>query len=206
VRGHRRPVDDARLLRVIDACWADAVSRAGEWLACRPGCTPCCIGPFPVTSLDAKRLRRGWQELARRDAERAERVLERARRDVAALRSGFPGDPERGVLDDDESHLESFLARHPERACPVLDPESGRCDLYAHRPVVCRTFGPPTRIGGESLPPCRLCFRGASDEEIERCRVEPDAEGLEDRLVREDADTLIAFVFEPWTSGRAGTG
>jgi hypothetical protein len=49
-------------------------------------------------------------------------------------------------------------------------------------------------------PPCRLCFLSASPEEIERCRVEPDAAGLEDAiLVRLEADfgdrgeTVVAY-------------
>ena len=81
-----------------------------------------------------------------------------------------------------------------------IDPSTGRCDLYDWRPVSCRTYGPPARFGKEDAPPCRLCFRGAAPGVIERCRIEPDREGLEETILRglgvrggEDWETLIAF-------------
>ena len=181
---------DADLLRVLEASWSRAAALAGEHLACRPGCTPCCIGPFPITSLDAERLREGLRLLA---PDRRAEVLDRARADVAAMRGTFPGDRDAGVLGGDDDAIESFLSEHGERPCPVLDPASGTCVLYAHRPVSCRTFGPPTRIGGEDLPPCKLCFTTASPAEVERCRVEPDPDGIEEALLHDGTEMLVAF-------------
>lgn len=183
-------MSDADLLRILHDSWARAEALAGGHLACRPGCTPCCVGPFPITSLDAERLREGLRLLA---PERRAEVVDRARADVAAMRGSFPGDPDAGALGGDDEAIESFLSEHGERPCPALDPASGTCVLYAHRPVSCRTFGPPTRIGGEDLPPCRLCFTTAGASEIERCRVEPDPEGVEDALIEEGTETIVAF-------------
>ncbi|MGB9605252.1 MAG: hypothetical protein ACPL88_05150, partial [Bryobacteraceae bacterium] len=47
----------------------------------------------------------------------------------------------------------------------------------------------------EDLPPCGLCFHGATPEQIEACRVAVDPEGLEDALLEElgEGETLIAF-------------
>ncbi|HSL22100.1 MAG TPA: hypothetical protein VK886_11230 [Vicinamibacterales bacterium] len=59
----------------------------------------------------------------------------------------------------------------------------GTCDLYDSRPVSCRTDGPPVRIGGQDLPPCRLCFTSAAPHEIERARVEIDNERVEEDLL-----------------------
>lgn len=176
----------------------EAAARAGDRLACRPGCTECCHGPFPINVLDARRLQAG---LALLDPERAAAVVERARQQLPVLRPGFPGDPGPGLLDDGED-ADEYFSRHASLPCPALDPGTGCCDLYKHRPLSCRTFGPPVRIGEADLPPCRLCFAGASPEEIDACRVEPDPHGVEDRLVaRFDAgeETLIAFVL---ASGR----
>jgi Fe-S-cluster containining protein len=181
---------DAELLRVLADSWGRAAALAGDHLACRPGCTPCCIGPFPITSLDAERLREGLRGLA---PETREAVVGRARADVAAMRASFPGDLDAGALGGDDDAIESFLSEHGERPCPALDPASGTCVVYAHRPVSCRTFGPPTRIGGEDLPPCRLCFATAGPAEIERCRVEPDPAGIEDALLDDGTETLVAF-------------
>ena len=183
---------DRRLLRVIDEAMSEAAARAGDRLACRPGCTECCHGPFPINGLDARRLRAG---LALLPPERAAAIVERAERLLPALRDGFPGDPATGTLRDSED-ADEYFSRHAGLPCPVLDPETGRCDLYEHRPLSCRTFGPPVRIGEADLPPCRLCFVGATPEEIDSCRIEPDPHGVEDRLVdrfRAGDETLIAL-------------
>lgn len=188
-------IADRRLLQVIGEAMSEAAALAGDRLACRPGCTECCHGPFPINGLDAARLRRGLAELAARDPERATAVVSRAQAQLPLLAAGFPGEADTGVLADSEA-ADGYFAEHAEVPCPVLDPATGCCDLYAHRPLSCRTFGPPVRIGDSDLPPCRLCFQGASVAEIEACRVEPDPHGVEDRLVlrlHAAEETLIAF-------------
>ncbi len=189
------PAGDRRLLQILDDTWAEAARRAGDRLVCKPGCTACCHGPFPINGLDAERLRRGLAELQGRDPREAEAVRARAKAQIPTLTPGFPGDAAAGALADDEA--DAWFSRHADLACPALDPQSGHCALYTHRPLSCRTFGPPVRIGGTDLPPCDLCFQGAPPEEVEACRVEPDPEGLEDRLVRRlqaAGETLIAWV------------
>lgn len=192
-----RVPSDRRLLEVVGEAMAEAAARAGGHLACRPGCTECCHGPFPINELDARRLRQGLAELAAREPERARAVAERVQAQIPLLSEGFPGDPGTGVLaDEDEAAEGDYFDRHGALPCPVLDPETGRCDLYTHRPLTCRMFGPPVRIGESDLPPCRLCFQDASPETVEGCRVEPDPHGIEDRLLSrlgEDGETLVAF-------------
>jgi len=195
---------DERLLRVLERDFAGSARKAGSRLACRPGCSECCIGPFPITRLDGWRLRRGLDELGRGDPARAAGLLARARAAVSLLGDGYPGDPASGRLEAGEAELDRFFERHGSLACPALDSESGRCELYAWRPVSCRTYGPPARFGREEAPPCRLCFDGASREEIEVCRMEPDREGLEEKILAgmgvtggDDWETLIAFALHP---------
>ena len=36
--------------------------------------------------------------------------------------------------------------------CPALDPETGGCDLYAARPITCRTFGLTLRYDAARIP------------------------------------------------------
>src|SRR4051812_14579993 len=103
---------DQTLIHIVDAALAEAARKAGPWLACRAGCFECCIGAFPISPLDAERLRDG---LASTDPARASRILHRAR----------------DWRDEDDA------------PCPVLDPDTGMCDLYEWRPLTCRTFGPP---------------------------------------------------------------
>jgi Fe-S-cluster containining protein len=82
--------------------------------------------------------------------------------------------------------------------CPALDPESGACDLYASRPILCRTFGAAVSLGAEPVGVCELCYQGATDEQIAGCRVEVDLH-LESELLGEmersgtGGETLVAF-------------
>src|ERR1039457_5986925 len=74
---------DEALIRIVDAALAEAARKSGAWLGWRPRCPDCCRGPFPLTQLDARRLREGLAELELRDPPRAARVRQRARQAVA---------------------------------------------------------------------------------------------------------------------------
>src|SRR5689334_6777248 len=95
------PSRDKDLIQIMDAALADAAKRAGKWLVCRPGCTQCCIGPFPISQLDAARLRHGLMLLQESDPQRAARVRARTREAIERLSSSFPGDPATGILAED---------------------------------------------------------------------------------------------------------
>jgi len=60
-------------------------------------------------------------------------------------------------------------------ACPVLD-DGGRCQLYEHRPRICRKYGIPlwNAERPHELSTCRLNFRGVADLDAELI-VEPQA-------------------------------
>ncbi|MGA2134712.1 MAG: YkgJ family cysteine cluster protein [Bryobacteraceae bacterium] len=146
---------DRQLLSQIADAMAEAARRSGEWLVCRPGCAQCCLGPFEITRLDARRLRAGLAALDAADPTRAEHVRSRA-----------------------AAYIESDDA-----PCPVLDPETGWCDLYESRPITCRVFGPVTRTEDDTLAACELCYTGATDEQMAACEVEIDPQGIESELL-----------------------
>jgi Fe-S-cluster containining protein len=195
------PSRDQNLIQIMDAALADATSRAGKWLVCRPGCTQCCVGPFPINQLDAARLRHGLMMLEKSDPQRAARVRARTRDAIERLSPAFPGDPVTGILAEDEEFEERFADFANDELCPVLDPETGTCDLYASRPMTCRTFGPPVRTGNhDTLGICELCFDGATTEEISACELKVDPDGLEQPLVDQvekaggtRGKTIVAF-------------
>ena len=169
------------LIRIVDATMAEAVRLSGAWLACRPGCFECCIGPFPITQGDAARLREGLAALALTDADRAERVRRRARQSLERICREFPDNPVESVLTIDGAA--------EDEPCPALDPATGTCDLYAARPVTCRTFGPAVSCGGDAVAVCELCYCGASDEQIAACRVDLDLGELQES----GDETIVAF-------------
>src|ERR1022692_4270746 len=124
-----------------------------------------------------------------------------ARRSAAAARTGRTGIPRtgagrarastcgRGRRPRVRQRVGEAVARQAPMAdddpCAALDPETATCDLYAARPITCRTFGPPVRCESGDLGVCELCFEGASDVEIAACEVEFDPQGLELVLLRE---------------------
>lgn len=195
----RLPSQDTRLVQIVDAALGDTARRSGDWLACRPGCTQCCVGVFTIHQLDAARLQQGLEELAATDPERARSVRERARRSVERLADGFPGDPVSGLLDDSEEAEARFEDFANDEPCAALDPVTGLCDLYLSRPMTCRVFGPAVRTE-QGLGVCELCYHGASEEQIAACEMVADPEGLEEQLLTEFEEssgrhgrTLVAF-------------
>ena len=194
------PPGDSELLRRVDVALAAAARRAGEWLACRPGCAQCCQGAFVINSLDALRLSAGMEELRTSEPLVAAEIERRARAWIAEYGADFPGDSRTGLLGDSEADRDRFEEFANEAVCPALDPVSGLCQLYARRPMTCRGFGPPIRMDasaaeGEALGHCELCFVGASTAEVAACEMKIPHEA-EARLLDEIAlwgETVVAF-------------
>ena len=192
------PTDKA-LIQIIDAAWADAAGRSGSWLACRPGCSQCCVGVFAINQLDAFRLQGGLAKLEETDASRAARIRSRAQDSARRLAAEFPGDALTGLLDEGAEAGVRFAELGNDEVCPVLDPQTGLCELYEARPMTCRTFGPPVRAEG-GLGVCELCFQGATDEEVAACEMVVDPDDLELKVLQglevrggQRGQTTVAF-------------
>jgi Fe-S-cluster containining protein len=196
---HSLPTRDHELVQIVNAALADSARRSGSWLACRPGCSQCCVGVFAINQLDAARLRHGMAEVEAKDPQLASRIRERAREVVKRLSADFPGDPATGVLDQSPQAAQRWNDFANDEPCPALHPEKGTCEIYEYRPIPCRTFGPPIAEDGD-LGVCELCFNGATDDEVEACEMHPDPENLEEELLKEmesrgvSGETIIAWV------------
>jgi Fe-S-cluster containining protein len=200
-------IDDSALVQIVDAALADSARRSGDFLVCKPGCFQCCVGVFPISQFDALRLRDGLRALEATDRACAERVHGRVAESLARIGPDFPGDAVTGLLpefSEESTAADAFEAAFEvfanDEICPVLDPATGTCDLYAARPIPCRTFGPPVMNAEGGLGVCELCFHGATTEEIAACEMHPDPEHLEERLLAElrtetgaHGQTIIAY-------------
>lgn len=165
-------------VQIVDAALASSAQRSGAHLVCHPGCTQCCHGIFPISQQDAHRLREGFAELQQADPQRAVRIRSRVAETLSRIDPLFSGNLATGILSEDyEDSLlfadESDDALGENEPCPVLDPDTGTCDLYQHRPIVCRTFGPPMRTPDGDLATCELCYITATTEEIAACELDP---------------------------------
>lgn len=195
---------DSTLLQIVDQAFTASARQSGEFLLCRPGCSQCCVGIFPISQLDALRLRKGLRELQRTAPQRAEAIRRRARASLARL-PNYPGDINNGVLYDDQLAEEKFAEFGNHEPCPVLSPETGKCELYGSRPMTCRVFGPPIRSGDQgALGVCELCYHGATSQQIAACELIPDPQNLEASLNQQaetttghSGNTIIAFCLAP---------
>jgi len=193
---------DSQLLQIVDDALLATAHKSGKWLACAPGCHQCCQGVFAINQLDAARLRHGFEELRATDPDRAARVAGRVTESVARLTRGFPGDAASGILDETPAAEAAFDSFANDEMCPVLDPQTGTCDLYRSRPMTCRVFGPPVR-SEDGLGVCELCYHGATEEEIAACEMVPDPNNLEATLLEQfelqtgtRGNTIVAFALK----------
>ena len=191
------------LIQIVDASLASAVVRSGHHLACRPGCSQCCHGVFEISALDAARLLEG---LAGAEAATASRVRERITTAQSKLGTFYPGDTATGVLTGTEEEIELFEEWAHAEPCPILDPVTQTCDLYEHRPILCRTFGPPIlndpddREAGLAI--CELCFTDATEDDIAAAEMDSGFRGLQEEAEAEyeannpgAGPTIVAYAF-----------
>jgi Fe-S-cluster containining protein len=120
----------------------------------------------------------------RSDPEKFLRIRTRVAESLTRLDPWFPGDLTTGILNEDHEAAILFEEFANDEPCPVLDLTTGTCDLYEHRPILCRTFGPPMRSEGDNgevnLATCELCFIHATTEEITACELDPTVPAQEE--------------------------
>lgn len=194
-----------QFVQIVDAALASAIQRSGAHLACHPGCTQCCHGVFPISHQDAARLRDGLDALELLDPQRAAQIRTRTAESLARISPLFPGDLTTGILNEDYEDSPLFIDESEDsigdtEPCPVLDPTTGTCDLYEHRPIVCRTFGPPMRTPEGDLATCELCYIAATTEEIAACELDPaipsfesDSNAAYDAAHNLHGETIVAY-------------
>ncbi|MDO3409919.1 YkgJ family cysteine cluster protein [Saccharibacillus sp. CPCC 101409] len=156
-----RAVHVHNLYREVDGAIEEYRSHSPKQPPCREGCSACCSDYFPVSQVEFELLlvymERHWSQGEIREAfERAEEDLEILRRENPPLHDSLTHGADRG------GELDA-LRRHAGRngfPCPLLDPGTGRCRVYAARPFICRTHGSSHTFYGtwrERLQPERIC-------------------------------------------------
>jgi len=174
---------DAKLLAEYETSWRDGISRTGRRLNCRQGCIPCCMGPFEVTPLDAVRLAVGLLEMGSTHPDRAALLGRRAMRLACEMAAAMEHRLPTGTLPSDQGEREGLLGEFSSTPCPAVSRRSGRCLLYAFRPLSCRSYGLPVMCGGETLPPCSLNLEGVPAAAWPHYAIEPDPADREGELL-----------------------
>ena len=176
--------DPAPLYQKTDHWFQRATAALLGEVPCRVGCTSCCIGPFPITLLDVHTLQQG---LAGLPPDRRHRIEQRAKEHTDAMEAAFPQLTKSDRLDSwSDREIDRVVTDFHNHPCPALE-ASGRCSVYHHRPLVCRSMGIPTEDRGLVHGACEV------QTFIPILRLSSAFREEEDRLVQEEAASLEAL-------------
>jgi Fe-S-cluster containining protein len=191
------------LARKTDEWFARAEAALLGQIPCRPGCSHCCIGPFPITLLDVGLLQEGLAQLPPNDRARIE---QRAQEQVAAMEAAYPRLAASRFLDHwPDPDIDQLVSRFHHAPCPALG-EDGLCGLYQFRPLTCRSMGIPTEQAGITSGACEvqtfvpLVRLSASIRAEEDSLAAREAHALERHRLAEQADgeeVLLPYGFVP---------
>ena len=142
-----------QVCRAIAAEFARNRALYGDRIQCRAGCSDCCHQLFEITEIEAQYIAEGLSRVepaVRLELETRARPYMEARRGLLAA----GGSTEAwGTLPPPGSRL----------ACPAL--KDGVCQIYEHRPLICRRFGMPLYNPGKPgrVFACELNFRDGDE-------------------------------------------
>ncbi len=175
------PPDPPPLYRTTDHWFQRATAALLGEVPCRVGCTSCCIGPFPITLLDVQTLQQG---LAGLPPDHRRRIEQRAVEQTTAMETAFPQLIHTTLLDNwPDQDIDRFVTAFQHHPCPALDAD-GRCGVYSHRPLVCRSMGIPTEDRGLTHGACEI------QTFIPIVRLSITFREEEDRLAQKEAASL----------------
>ena len=159
-------------------------------MECRLGCTLCCQGLFEISAADLVVLMEGLRQL---DPQVLDHLVRKSRESIERF-----DHPVLSSLDEAERR-EFFDGPAAGESCPALSAE-GACTIYAHRPLLCRTFGLPVREGKEYRgEECELNFTSSSRADKERAAWDlewEDAVDPQELRTIPQAIVLIASILE----------
>jgi Fe-S-cluster containining protein len=178
------PLNPFPLYQKTDHWFRRATAILLDEVPCRLGCTGCCIGPFPITLLDVHTLRQGLATLL---PDHRYRIEQRAIEQTAAMETAYPELTRTDRLDhwsdQDVDRLVTEFHHHP---CPALEAD-GRCGVYEHRPLACRSMGIPAEDHGLAHGACEV------QTFIPILRLPTIFREEENRLAQEEAASLNAL-------------
>lgn len=127
------------LLATLDLWFAAKQAQLPTAIVCSGGCSGCCRGLFDISLLDARLLRAGFDQLPA--AIRAG-VVTKAEARLAELQERWPDFLPPYLLNHMDDSVWTEMPEDDLTPCPLLD-ATGRCLVYAHRPMTCRLHGLP---------------------------------------------------------------
>lgn len=157
-----------------------------ELITCKPGCNDCCSVYFELSFVEAfyisgmfhDGLDAGARSRALERAEKSQELFDRARSLLAA--AAEKDSPNGSELEDAAARIKI--------PCPLN--EDGVCVLYDHRPITCRLYGIPQRIGTRVVVCPKTGFQSGGSY------VTVDMADITNRLQRYSVDLIEALLGE----------
>lgn len=197
------PSTPACLARKTDEWFVRAQAALLGQVPCGPGCSRCCIGPFPITLLDVQLLQEGLRHLP---SNLRERMAGRARSQAEAMEAAYPQLLKSRFLDHwPDTDIDRLVSQFHQAPCPALG-EDGLCGLYEYRPLTCRSMGIPSEQAGITSGACEVQIfipivrLSASIRADEDGLAQQEASGLNRQRLAENAEgeeVLLPYGFLP---------
>lgn len=172
------------LVRRADTLFSEASKAHPDLMRCKSGCDDCCSVYFELALIEAVNINRMFHRSAP-EAMRA-RVLARARETLPLLEQAEEHLQRMKSAGNADANVVIEAAGRLTLKCPLN--EHGRCVLYEHRPITCRLYGVPQKVGERTVTCPRSGFDpGARYQTVNTARMqqrlaEYSAEFLRDLL------------------------
>lgn len=127
----------------------------GDLMPCKEGCDDCCSVYFELSLIEAFVISRFFTRNL--SSEHRDPVLQRAAQSEPMFNIARNRFQELADADDGEADDISDAASRLRILCPLNHDEA--CVLYEHRPITCRIYGAPQKIGDKVLSCPRTLFR-----------------------------------------------
>lgn len=124
------------LIEKVESFLGAVRSKYGNFIKCQPGCSRCCLVDISIFQVEAEYLRKEYEQLR-------------------------PAD--QNLINKKARHSKSPEGKGENEECVLLI--DGKCALYSHRPIICRTHGypvykPSIEKDGCQISACELNFAG----------------------------------------------
>jgi Fe-S-cluster containining protein len=163
-----------------DAAFARTQGLHPDLVRCSVGCADCCYALFDVTLIEAMYINHRFG--IEFGGTRRDTLLERCNQADRAIyrikRRAYQQLSDGG----DENAIIGALAREKVR-CPLLT-DQNRCEIYSFRPITCRLYGVPLRIGSDA----HTCGLSGFEKGVAYPTVHVDV--LQNRLANLSADMV----------------
>lgn len=133
----------------VDAFF-DTASEADPGIACASGCAACCRAELSVNGIEAHSITG------------ALRALPQQVREQMSRRARGPGDAGSAGSANSGTDAGAESVSDAPGYCVMLDPSTLRCDIYASRPLVCRSQGLALAYPPGFIPEAAVRARGAA--------------------------------------------